>query len=341
VKTRAPGKIILSGEHAVVYGRPALVTAVNRFAEAELLPDGGRDLTLELLDYARSVHVHLSALPAKKRELEARYDRFLEGSLAIRDVLGAPEDLFFYAAALLAERTSGPLRGARVRVRAEIPRGCGMGSSAATVVAVLKGLATFWNVPHEHASLFELAHQAEMLQHGRSSGVDPYVSVHGGLFRFREGRGRRLDSQNVFDFKLVDTGTPESSTGEAVSRVANWIGEAPLWHDFESVTLAVEEALLRRDAEGLRHWIRVNHRLLEEIGVVPITVRRFVAEVEDRGGAAKVSGAGAVRGQKAGMVLVLLDESSLDEVCEAFGYRWFAIRPERRGVRQVSETDAA
>ncbi len=338
MKTQAPGKIILSGEHAVVYGRPALVMAVDRLAETEVVPGETDGLQLELLDYDRSVHVDWPALAEKRQELEVRYNRFLEGSLGIREVLREPEELLLYAAALLADRVSGQLPGARVQVHSEIPRGCGMGSSAATVVAVLKGLAAYWGVPHDRELLFDLAHRAEMLQHGRSSGVDPYVSVHGGLFRFRQREGRRLSLPDAFEFKLVDTGTPESSTGEAVAWVANWVGEAPVWHDFESVALAIEEALLRRDAEGLRHWLRANQRLLEEIGVVPASVRRFVAEVEHRGGAAKVSGAGAVRGQKAGMVLTLLDEPALQELCEAFGYRWFAIQPEKEGVRQIPES---
>ena len=335
---RAPGKIILSGEHAVVYGRPALVTAVNRFAHADAGTSARDGLELELLDYGRSVHFSYADLASLREELEARYQRFLEGSLGIRDVLRAPEELLLYAAALLAGHASSDLPGTRVQVRSEIPRSCGMGSSAATVVAVLRSLASHWNVAHDRKLLFELAHRAEMLQHGRSSGVDPYISVHGGVFRFRKQEGRPLGIPGTLEFSLVDTGTPQSSTGEVVAHVASWIGEAPVWLDFESVTLAIEEALLRGDTEGFRHWVRANQRLLEDIGVVPATVREFVAEVERRGGAAKVCGAGTVRGQEAGVVLTLLEEPLLQEVCEAFDYRWFTVRSEPEGVQLLSET---
>ena len=78
--------------------------------------------------------------------------------------------------------------------------------------------------------------------------------------------------------------------------------------------------------------IRENHRLLTHIGVVPEKVQRFVLEVERLGGAAKISGAGAVLGDNAGLLIVLLQEDELKKICEPFGFSILAIEGESRGT---------
>jgi mevalonate kinase len=84
----------------------------------------------------------------------------------------------------------------------------------------------------------------------------------------------------------------------------------------------------------MQSLIRENHRLLCRIGVVPQKVQQFVSEVEAAGGAAKVCGAGSVRGDSGGAVLVLADFMPA-ALAEKYGYNVSPLRGDPLGTRIV------
>ena len=94
------------------------------------------------------------------------------------------------------------------------------------------------------------------------------------------------------------------------------------------------EAYRGRDGRDPTHVIRENQRLLEQIGVVPQPAKRFVAAVEGLGGAAKISGAGAVRGTKGGVVLAhLTDADAMSGLMENYPeYRWEPLKMATEGA---------
>src|SRR5690242_16267161 len=97
LQVRAPGKLILSGEHAVVYGQPALAMAVNRHVTAtvsrELLPQ----ILFDLADLAHHSHFSLDGLRKLKQRVKRKYHRFTRGEYSIRDVLEKPFELAQFA----------------------------------------------------------------------------------------------------------------------------------------------------------------------------------------------------------------------------------------------------
>ena len=93
----APAKIILTGEHSVVYGQPALVTAVNRFAFAEISPTASGDISLSLADLKQKASSTIRALRIMKERLLDSYRLCLKGQLSIREVLQKPSELFQFA----------------------------------------------------------------------------------------------------------------------------------------------------------------------------------------------------------------------------------------------------
>ena len=172
------------------------------------------------------------------------------------------------------------------------------------------------------------------MQHGKASGLDTYVSLHGGCVRFQNGEAQELPLPRV-PLYIVNTGTPASTTGEAVSAVAKRVGAAsPIWEQFEGVANHMQKALERDDLKAFQRTLRDNHRLLGEIGVVPGRVAEFVSEVEAIGAAAKICGAGAVAGDAGGMVLVAAKEAPA-ELCAKYGYELLTVRPDPLGVRVV------
>lgn len=348
---KAPGKLILSGEHAVVQGCPALVMAVNRYVRATIQPTTEADtVSLAAPEVLGSGRCCWEDLPALKQRLDGRFQAFLDGKLPIQEVTEDDMNLVYYGLALLLETGQiKPDRGIALTLNSDVPLGCGMGSSAALMAAVFAAVTSHWNVEAEHESLYEWTLATERLQHGHSSGVDPYITVHGGLVRFQRGTAQPLSAaSSAVPIRLVLTGIPESTTGECVEWVRQQHGQdQALWDTFTATTEAVAAAWAAGDADALGAAIRENHRLLSRIGVVPERVQAFVSVVEESGGAAKICGAGSIRGETAGVALVIGSpaasqagranrpgEPSFDlaSLCEQFGYREMAITLDEKGV---------
>jgi mevalonate kinase len=128
-------------------------------------------------------------------------------------------------------------------------------------------------------------------------------------------------------------GIPAASTGECVSNVRqNYGSDQVLWQAFEDCTNTLQSALENGvcPIDGLRE----NHRLLRRLEVIPAVALAFIAAVEQVGGAAKISGAGAVRGAHAGVLLVYLpDADAFETVMRQFpDYRWDRLNIAQNGT---------
>jgi mevalonate kinase len=334
MKALAPGKIIISGEHAVVYGKPALVMAVDRFAEATIVAQSSDKISFDLIDFDQSNSFTIRALRELKRRLVTNYHMFLDGELGIREVLVKPFELFEFVCITLIEGLHLKLEGGlRIRLQSDIPIGCGMGSSAATILSVLRVIAGHFSLDFKPKQYYDYSLEAERLQHGNPSGVDPYISLHGGYVRFQNGQAKNLPMPST-PMYLVHTGLPKSFTGECVAQVAHYFKNDKIWDDFEAITLEIEKALLKNDSSEIRRYVRENNLLLSRICVVPARVQNFITEIEKWGGAAKISGAGSISGNNGGMVVIFSDGAPLD-ICKKYGYSIMPIKGEPRGTRLV------
>ncbi|HMP76299.1 MAG TPA: mevalonate kinase [Kiritimatiellia bacterium] len=330
----APGKLILSGEHAVVYGRPALAMAIDRCAQSIIAPGRGDLVSFNLLDLKEHDSFTLRALNELRTRLGRNYQLFLNGELGIRDVLHKPIELFEFAFITLLDGLHLKFGdGVDVQTQSNIPIGCGMGSSAATVLSMLRAVGHYFRVEFRPDWFLKYSMEAEKLQHGFPSGVDSYISLHGGCALFRDGAAESVPLPRLRLY-LVNTGTPAATTGECVVEVKRKFANDPIWNDFESVTLELEKALRANDRETFQRMVSENQRLLNRIGVVPEKVSRFVREVETQGGAAKVCGAGSVLGDNGGMVLVIAEKPPV-ELCKQFGYELITVRGDPLGARIV------
>ncbi len=328
----APGKIILSGEHSVVYGAPALALAVDRHMRVSFEPD-----RLPRLSWQTREKTHVLGFDkfhSLRTRLDSYFERYLRGELSIGQILKKPAELVFYAVDM-ARLLSGleHLHGGRVKIDSDIPIGAGMGSSAALIAALLTLFGEFENID----DLVTQVRHCERLQHGQGSAIDAATVCHGGLVRLRSGVVSRLPlaEQGLGEgWFWLFTGTPASSTGACVDRVRRNFSGSAIWTEFADVTDRVEQALLQ--GESLAEPVRQNHRLLTRIGVVPAPLVRLAEEVEQRGGAAKVCGAGSVSGDQGGLMLLWLPEGTPDALHLAPGWRWGKLREDREGVRWQS-----
>ncbi len=263
------GKIILLGEHAVVYGYPALAAALDRGVTIEAVPTTKGGLRL--------------GIPAWNLSVKADDDDPTARCLcAVADALsiGRPE------LSLVGD--------------AQIPYGAGLGSSAALAVAIARALLTFAKRPIDAATLAHAATASETLVHGKPSGVDVALAITGGLGVFRKSTGlrpvKRPDGSIPSLRVLVGPSGQPRSTGTMVKRVAEATGERPAdkrLSELGGLTDTGTAALLANDHAALGVAMNRAHVVLADLGV-STPVLDGLCELAKTHGAhgAKLTGAG-------------------------------------------------
>ena len=349
----APGKLILSGEHAVVYGRPALVAAIDLRLSAHLSPSAQTGVRLDLPGLNHSEHLSWQQVRDYSR---AARDRWGEYALhpdpeSFREMRG--EDPAHVVKAALGEAVGllggEPDRGLDLRIDSALPIGSGFGSSAATAVAVIAGYLSFTGTDVDPATIERLALEVERRQHGMPSGVDGATILRGGvLSACKTSSGGleivpvRVRSPLLSRIRVYDTGMPPEATGAVVAAVRRRREEDParieaVLDRFEAATAAFRSELEREEEDRDRalHLIREAQVCLEDLGVVPEPVRLAVRQIEAVGGAAKVSGAGSLEGPGAGSLLVYHPDPETLLGCAVLrSFPYYAVHLGAPGFRQ-------
>ncbi|HEX7185562.1 MAG TPA: hypothetical protein VF756_27305 [Thermoanaerobaculia bacterium] len=358
VSVSAPGKLILMGEHAVVYGRPALVAAIDLRLTARLSASSSEGVLLDLPGLGHDEELPWQALRAYARAARESWEGYARepASESFRKVRG--EDPAHVVKVALGEAAgfleskgqtlAEPGSGLRLRVDSDLPVGSGFGSSAATAVAVTAaclayatGSADFSYTPSD---IERLALETERRQHGLPSGVDGATVLHGGVLWARRSPAGGLEIERVAvrsplldRLRVYDTGTPAEPTGAVVAAVRERRDRDPAGYEellgrMEAATGAFRGELERpeEDPDRTLHLLRDIEGCLEGIGVVPEAVRDVVRRIESQGGAAKISGAGSLSGSGAGSLLVYHPEP--ERIAGWAFLRPFSFHPVRLGA---------
>ncbi len=339
------------GEHAAVYGRPALVAAVDRRLIVDLRP-ADRGVFLDLPDVG--VREQTSWDPIRSYTDRSRSDWHLfeadPSAPAFRRLRGEdPAHVVKIAlgetARLLGEKDPPPLH---LSLHSQLPIGGGFGSSAATGAAVAAGYLAFRERELPRPDLHALTLEIERRQHGSPSGIDNAAVLFGGLIWADRDAQNQLRTESIAasspllpEIRAIDTGEPGQPTGEVVAAVralydADPDALSPRIDHMESLTRALRELLLQGSDDGraLAHLFREFQRELEALGTVPTSIRELVRKIETAGGAAKISGAGALRGPSAGSLLIYHPEpATLDTWPFLEPFRRFDLRLGAPGLR--------
>lgn len=326
----APGKLILMGEHAAVYGRPAVVAAVGLRTRVTVSPVPGREIELLLPDLGlreRCSWNDVMKYGARRRAAwRAAHERSQDNGT---EEIEAPDPAGFVKVTVAETMRAWQLGsmdrlepGLRVSVGSELPLGSGFGSSASVAVAVAAGLLGSLsgerNLSSDDGRISAIALEAERRQHGRPSGVDHTAVIRGGLLRVsREGDDLTTSDLPRPDWlrrslRIYDTGTPAEATGEVVAAVRKLRDRdlSGFAERLEAMTHATSEFLGALGEEeppwqSLIGAMKTFEHCLEALEVVPSEIASVVRRIEDVGCAAKISGAGSLSGAAAGSLIVL------------------------------------
>lgn len=256
VQAFAPGKLILLGEHAVVYGHPAVAIAVDR-----------------------GTTVHLSPVDGPSRVLRA-------------DLAGAERDPRLGAA--IASQV--PALGVGVAIHSTLPVGRGMGSSGALAVALVRAVAAWEGRVADLDECIRRGFEVERVFHGTPSGLDHSVSARGGALSYRRGPdGPRLSPLPVGDLPLVvlDTGRAGDTATLVAAVRARRPAIDPVLAEIGALVTALLPAIAAGDLRTLGQGMTENQRLLRAIGVSTPEVEALLSFAIAQGAhGAKLAGAG-------------------------------------------------
>lgn len=323
LRARAPGKVILSGEHSVVYGADALAVAVQEYTTVKFSPvSQSKVINTIFSGISTGVTYPINVLSKLKHHLDARFEQYSQGKLPVQNILSHPNDLVMYTLMSLLHQLPSRKTLARfapnsgiLHSESTIPTGAGMGSSASAIAATLVLYEDLLEKPLSNKQRFEMVRFCERLQHGKGSAIDAAAVTYGGINRVREQQPEPVNISLNDNWYWLNTGTPSSSTGKCVQFVKNHYGtDTQRWDSFNTVTQTLEQALHQNTCPI--DSIKENNQLLKGIGVVPDNAANLITEIEKMGGAAKVSGAGAVEGDKSGLVLMYLPEINMRSIIE-------------------------
>jgi mevalonate kinase len=268
----APGKIILFGEHAVVYGRPALAVPVTQVhADVEVRDSARPGIWIDAPDV--DLQAELNTLPSD-HPLAAVIHNFL----------------FLW-------RVS-PFPNLAIKITSTLPVASGLGSGAAVTVALARALAAHLHQPMTDEELNAFAYEIEKLHHGTPSGIDNTVVTYARPVYFV--RGQPMETFKVrepFTLVIADTGI-SAPTKESVGDVRRlWMQDQPRWErvfdKIGDISSAARRAIETGNLNTLGELMNENHALLQTLTVSSPALDRLVETAHTAGArGAKLSGGG-------------------------------------------------
>lgn len=311
IRVSAPGKLILLGEHSVVYGKPAIIASVARRCFITLTPHEAKKIKI------------LSENPDQPLD----YPEFI-----------ISQTLEFFKKKLST--------GFTLSINSEIPVGGGMGSSAALAISIAGAVSLFLGEKFDKEKINNIAYLSEQKKHGNPSGADNSASCYGGLLWFRkETPDLKIISQPPFNISeeitknlfTIFTGTPKESTKEMVGMVGELYKKhqeftRSIFDSQELLTRQLLSALKNKDSEAIKNCIERGEKNLERLDVVSPVVKSFIRKIEKKGGAAKICGAG---GKTKGSGVILAYHQNINELEKLAIAQKFTFSPVQLGSEGV------
>ncbi len=272
VVASSPAKTILLGEHFVVKGAAGVAAAIGLRVRVKVREEDAKGVTIE-------------------------------SSLGTARINGKPVPVWAEPFKKVLEWLEGrgySITPVRVEISSEIPPNAGLGSSAAVSAAFALAYTTLQGDPLGVKDLIKAAIVGETVVHGRPSGIDPTVTVLGGVVSFsREEEPMVLRPPGAGRVSLViaDSGV-KRSTREAVEKVLAlaeryWDVFSRIYTAADTLSRRAVRVLSKGDYKALGELMNINHGLLSSIGVSNLKLEELVYTAREHGAlGAKITGAG-------------------------------------------------
>jgi mevalonate kinase len=327
-KASAPAKIILFGEHFVIYGSPAILAAINKRVSVDVSVD-----THTTIDEQDKIIIRSDIGVAGRYSNDGEFDA-LEGGIKSKAVL----DPIYKAIKQVLLLRSKKKIGIEVCISSKVPPGIGLGSSAASCVATVAAVASLFQRNPSRQEVCELAIQSESLIHKRTSGADCYVSTYGGLMQYygKSKSFKNVETKGLLFLVVANTGV-KHSTSELVASVkafkdTNKVLFENLAKQASDICLQAGTAIESGKLDKIGALMNENQILLQQIGISHHKVQDVI-DICSKAGAigAKITGAGG------GGAVIALAESKHESTkiasrVKAAGYKAFEVEIDYNGL---------
>lgn len=291
----APGKIILFGEHAVVYHRPAIAVPVEQVSAKAIV-------TADLRAPKGCVRIQAQDIGMEAQLSDLTIDHPLAAAIhQTASLVGAEH-----------------IPACTIKIISTIPVAAGLGSGAAVTVAIARAFSAFLGHPLADEQVCRLAFEVERIHHGSPSGIDNTVITYGKpVYYVKDETIHQLHPQKSFTIVIGDTGI-QSPTGLAVGDVRlAWQAHKEQYEAmFDSIAAIVDSArsaIAGGMIELLGPLMDANHGLLRKIGVSSAELDKLVRAAREAGASgAKLSGGG-----RGGNMIALVTATNADQVSAA------------------------
>ncbi|MHA1217407.1 MAG: mevalonate kinase [Candidatus Heimdallarchaeaceae archaeon] len=285
VEFSAPGKIILFGEHAVVYKHPAIAAAIDLRAISFISASSEQISILSVPDLfpKKLFDLNLTPLPENLTALKFVIDSLLE----------------------VTESSKNPT----IEISSQIPLSAGLGSSAAVSVSLIAGFSKFLGMDIDLHEINKLAYETEKIIHSFPSGIDNTISTYGGGILYENGVMKELSFQLSSNYIVIINSLIPRNTKDLVESVRKKYEKNPsaiqgIFHNIHNIVIDAEKALKAGDLAQIGELMSSNHQLLRDLGVSHRTLDEIVKILDEkRALGSKLTGAGG-----GGCVISLFDD---------------------------------
>jgi len=270
--SKAPGKIILFGEHFVVFGNRAILGAIDKYATVT----SEKTSTDNIL-----ISSSLGQTSIQKNENTDNVEKKFRP--------------FFYIAKKIINDNNFD-KGISINIESEIPIGAGLGSSSACCVAAAASISNLFDDP-KNEDILQLAIDAEKTIFPNTSGADCTVSVFGGIIEYQKDKGfSKIETEHDFNFLVVDS-EQIHSTEKVVNQVKQFKEEnnqvfLELCNEEERLISKALDAMKANELDTVGKCMAQNQIFLEQIGVSNDVLLEIIKEIEMITFGAKITGAG-------------------------------------------------
>jgi mevalonate kinase len=322
----APAKVILFGEHFVVYGGPAILAAINKRISVDahtLLHDEGKIVIRSDIGAAGEYWYtgEFNALEGG-RKAKAVLDPLYR---AIRQVL-------------LMRNKKNKKIGIEVDISSRVPPGIGLGSSAASCVATVAAVDSLFEKNPSRQEVCKIAIESERQIHKRTSGADCYVSTFGGLMQYysKSKSFKSIEAKGSLSLVVASTGikhyTSDLVAGVKRFKDTNKTLFESLAKQASDICLQAWTAIESGKSDKVGELMNENQIILQQIGISHYKVHDII-DICSRAGAigAKITGAGG-----GGAVIALAaskqESSKIASHVRTAGYQSFEVEIDYNGL---------
>ena len=277
VRASAPGKAILFGEHAVVYGKPAIAMAINKRACVEVLEGSTNKIKVNIRDLGINGHIDF------------------DNEVIVSD--SPKKGILKYILESIKKIHDGS--GMEINIDVNIPIGGGLGSSAAVTVATIAAVSAYNEIDLKEEEIAKYAHEVELKVQKSASPLDTTISTYGGLIYLEANAEDIVQLDIDYDIPVVigytDTRGDTGKLVEAVRIRRDVYPEIinPVINSIELITEEAKEAILNNDKKRIGELMNINHGLLDALGVNTKELSGMVYTARNAGACgSKITGAG-------------------------------------------------